>query len=80
MKRFVPPELHADIDRIKPTVWDTMKTQGIDWSRDFIWFDNDISPFEWEKIEQGHENQQAIEVNLRANPNQLHEITSDLLQ
>lgn len=79
MKRHVPTELYADIDRIKPTVWDTMKTQGIDWSRDFIWFDNDISPFEWERIEQGTENQQAIEVNLKQNPSQLIEITSDLL-
>lgn len=79
MKRFVAPELHADIDRIKPTVWDTMKTQGIDWSCDFIWFDNDISPFEWEKIEQGTEGQQAIEVNLKLNPKQLIEITNDVL-
>lgn len=79
MKRHVPPELYADIDRIKPTVWDTMKTQGIDWSRDFIWFDNDISPFEWERIEQGTVNQQAIEVNLKQNSSQLIEITADLL-
>lgn len=79
LKRFLSPELHPDIDRIKPTVWDTLKTQGIDWSNDFIWFDNDISAFEWERIEQGTENQQVIEVNLRENPNQLVEITADLL-
>jgi hypothetical protein len=52
MKQFLPLELHADIDRIKPTVWDTLKTQGIDWTQDFIWFDNDISPFEWERLNQ----------------------------
>lgn len=79
IKRYVPVELHPDIDRIKPTVWDTMKTEGIDWSKDFIWFDNDISAFEWEKIEQGSEDQQAIEVNLKTNPKQLIEITSDIL-
>lgn len=56
-----------------------MKTEGIDWSQDFIWFDNDISPFEWKKIEQGSENQQAIEVNLRTNPEQLIEITEFVL-
>jgi len=78
MKRYVPPELHADIDRIKPTVWDTLKTQGIDWSHDFIWFDNDISAFEWERLEQGSERQHAIEINLRANPKQLGEITRDI--
>ncbi len=79
MKQYLPPELHVDIDRIKPTVWDTMKTEGIDWSQDFIWFDNDISAFEWEKIERGGENQQAIEVNLKINPTQLKEITEDVL-
>jgi hypothetical protein len=79
MKRHLPAELHNDIERIKPTVWDTMKTQGIDWSQDFIWFDNDISPFEWGKIKQGSENQQAIEVNLKLNPKQLIEITQDIL-
>jgi hypothetical protein len=79
MKRHLPPELHADIDRIKPTVWDTQKTEGIDWSEDFIWFDNDISDCEVEKIEQGSENQQAIEVNLKENPKQLIEITRDIL-
>jgi len=79
MKRFVPPELHADIDRIKPTVWDTMKTEGIDWNSDFIWFDNDISPYEWGRIEKGTLHQQAIEVDLKLNPKQLVEITHDIL-
>ena len=79
MKRHLPPELHDDINRIKPTVWDTQKTQGIDWTQNFTWFDNDISAFEWEKIEQGTEGQQAIEVNLKQNPKQLIEITNDVL-
>lgn len=79
MKRYVPVELHSEIDRIKPTTWDMMKTEGIDWSQDFIWFDNDISAFEWERIEQGSENQQAIEVNLKVNPKQLIEIARDIL-
>ncbi len=79
MKRFVPPELYADIDRIKPTAWDVMKTEGIDWFQDFIWFDNDIYPFEWEQIKEGTDGQQVIEVNLKANPNQLVEIARDIL-
>lgn len=78
LKRFVSPELHADIDRIRPTVWDVMKTEGIDWSKDFVWLDNDISPYEWEQLEQGSEHQYAIEINLRANPNQLLEVVEEL--
>jgi hypothetical protein len=78
MKQHLPLELHPDIDRIKPTTWDILKTEGIDWSQDFIWFDNDISPYEWEQIEQGTENQQVIQVNLKLNADQLQEIALDL--
>lgn len=42
MKAVLPEELRADIDRIKPTVWQDLKTNGIDFGSDFIWFDNDV--------------------------------------
>lgn len=80
MKRYLPKELHGDIDRIKPTVWDSLKTQGIDWSEDFIWFDNDIHNGEWEVLKQCTERQSVIEVDLRLNQDHLIEITRDLTQ
>lgn len=79
MKRHVPAELYPDIDRIKPTVWDTLKTEGIDWTGEFIWFDNDISDAEWERFPMADEGQQVYEVNLLENPEQLIEITRELL-
>ncbi|MBY0309790.1 hypothetical protein K2Q16_01450 [Patescibacteria group bacterium] len=79
MKQHVPPELHPDIDRILPTTWDVAKTEGIDWSHDFIWFDNDIRGHEWERFKAATAHQQAIEVNLKQYPNHLIEITRDLL-
>lgn len=79
MKRFLPPELHGDIDRIKPTVWDVMKTEGIDWSQDFIWFDDTITETEWKRFETAGSNQQVIEIDLRNNPNHLMEVTGDIL-
>lgn len=78
LKQYLPTSLHSEIDRIKGTVWDTMKTQGIDWSRDFIWFDNDIRQAEWEIMKQGNPNQQVIEINLKANPDQLVEIAHEI--
>lgn len=78
MKRFVPFELHADIDRIKPTVWDMNKTEGIDWTQDFILFDNDIGHFEAERFKTAGPDQQVVEVDLRSNPKQLIEITRDI--
>lgn len=79
IKRFLSPELHADIDHIKPTVWDVMKTEGIDWSQDFIWFDDTITEMEWKRFELARPNQQVIEMNLRENPQQLIEVTKDIL-
>lgn len=80
MKRYLPKELHGEIDRIKPTVWDTLKTEGIDWTEDFIWFDDTVTESEWSRFEHATPTQQVIEMNLRDNPNQLIEVTTDLLQ
>lgn len=79
MKAVLPESLHGDIDRIKGTVWNTMKTEALDWESDFIWFDNDIFDAEWKDFEKCNENQAVVQVDLRTNPEQLIEITRDLL-
>lgn len=78
IKAVLPEFLHADIDRIKPTVWQDLKTKGIDFNSDFIWFDNDIFNGEWEVLKQCNENQTVIEVDLRTNPQHLIEIVRDI--
>ena len=80
VKRVLPEELHADIDRIKPVVWDMMKTEALDWESDFIWFDNDIFDEERAAFANALPTQQFIEVDLRQNPDQLIEITRDVLE
>lgn len=79
MKNVLPESLHADIDRIKGTVWSDMKTEALDWDSDFIWFDNDIFDAEWKALEKCKENQSVVQVDLRTNPQQLVEITRDIL-
>lgn len=79
MKGVLPESLHADIDRIKGTVWQDMKTNALDWDSDFIWFDNDIFSAEWKVLERCGENQSVVQVDLRANPEQLIEIVQDVL-
>lgn len=79
MKRVLPDALHPDIDRIKGTVWNHLKTEALDWSSDFIWFDDNIFASEWEVLAQGREQQSAIQVDLRNNPEQLLEIVRDVL-
>ena len=76
---MLPSELHADIDRIKPTSWQDLKTNAIDFDSDFIWFDNEIYTGERKKLEECNENQTVIEVDLRNNPEHLIEITRDIL-
>lgn len=79
LKKVTPESLHMIIDSIEPTIWDVSKTEGIDWSQDFIWLDDTITETEWLMFERASPNQQVIEMNLRENPNQLIEITADLL-
>ncbi len=79
MKAVLPVSLFNDIDRIEPTAWSLLKTEGIDWSGDFIWFDDDIYAEEWKRFETAGPDQQVIQMNLRDNPNQLIEITRDIL-
>jgi len=79
MKAVLPELLHPDIERIKGTVWGEMKTEALDWSSDFIWFDNDIFAAEWKDLEKCRENQSVVQVDLRTNPQQLIEITRDVL-
>jgi hypothetical protein len=79
LKRVTDASLHPIIENIKGTIWDTAKTQGIDWSQDFIWFDNEISTYELEKFAEAGENQQVIEVNIRTNANHLQEITNEIM-
>ncbi len=79
MKGVLPEDLHADIDRIKPTVWQDRKTDAIDFDSDFIWFDNDIFASELKVLEKCTGEQSAVEVNLRDNPKQLIEIVRDVL-
>tara|TARA_B100000508_G_C11432062_1_gene263963 strand:+ start:674 stop:1087 length:414 start_codon:yes stop_codon:yes gene_type:complete len=79
LKMVLPEEFHGDVDRIKPTVWQELKTNALDFDSDFIWFDNEIYDSEYKVLEKCNENQMVIEVDLRNNPKQLLEIISDVL-
>lgn len=40
MERLVSPETLELIKKIKPTTWSTYKTEAIDFSQPFIWYDD----------------------------------------
>lgn len=80
MKASVPAELQGDIDRIKPTRWSVMKTEAIDFSMEFIWFDNDVMAAEREVLRKKAilDRQWLIEMDLVANPRRLCDVRADL--
>lgn len=49
MSRFFSEETMKYVRQIKPTEWDINKTEGINFSNPFLWFDDDL--YEGEKRE-----------------------------
>ena len=69
LSKFFPEETMRYIMQINPTEWGESKTDGIDFSSPFLWFDDDL--FEEEKTELVKHNalENWIEVNLLKNEN-----------
>ena len=49
LSQYFPINIIEKLKKIKATEWDTLKTEGIDFTSDFYWFDDYV--FEIEKIE-----------------------------
>ena len=47
LKEFYPIEIIENLKIIKPTNWDTLKTEAINFNKNFVWLDD--NPFEAEK-------------------------------
>lgn len=69
------PETIALLDKIKPTTWGDFKTQGIDFSQPFLWFDDDLFDEEREELEKHNALSSWIEVDLYKDENQLQQLT-----
>lgn len=57
---------------IKPTNWNVAKTEAIDFTKPFLWFDDDLYPEEREVLLHHKALENWIEVDLGKNPNQLN--------
>jgi len=56
---------------IKPTSWDLAKTRAIDFTKDFLWFDDDLFYEEKKDLIKNDVMDNWIEVDLMKDPNQL---------
>ena len=54
--------------KIKPTSWQTAKTRAIDFSKPFLWFDDDLFYEEKETLKKHSALDNWIEVDLAKNP------------
>lgn len=68
------PETAALLPKIKPTEWGEYKTDAIDFSQPFLWFDDDLFPEEEKILRQNNASSSQVRVNLYQDPNQLQNI------
>lgn len=64
-------ETTALMAMIRPTDWTLAKTEAIDFSTPFLWFDDDCFDFEREALQRHGVLDNWIKVDLRKRPNQL---------
>lgn len=71
LSRFFPQKTINYLKQIKPTEWDVNKTEAIDFSTPFLWFDDDLYEAEKRDLIKHNVLDNWIEVNLGKNENQL---------
>lgn len=77
LRQVFDPKTVKLIQDIKPTNWETAKTEGIDFSQPFLWFDDDLFDDEREELVKHGVLDNCVLVDLRKDPNQLQKfITS----
>lgn len=70
----IRPETVPLLDKIKPSVWNEMKTDGINFSEKFIWLDDDLWQDELKVLERHNATDNFILIDLQKNPDQLKDI------
>lgn len=73
MSKYVNPEIVDLIMRIKPTRWKVSKTEAIDFSEDFLWFDDILTLEDERKLEEQNKLNCYVKVDLDSNPDILKE-------
>jgi hypothetical protein len=68
-------DLRPWLKKFKPTVWSLKKTEAIDFTKPFFWYDDDCYSEERKVLRQNNALNSWIEVDLRKYPDQMvHEI------
>ena len=60
---------------VKPSEWGELKTDAIDFSKDFLWFDDDLWPDELQILEDNNATHRFVMVDLSKEPEILKKLT-----
>ena len=78
LSRFFADPTLALLKKIQPAYWDVLKTEAIDFSKPFVWIDDDCFDSEREVLMQHDALESWIEVDLAKDPRQLSSLIGDL--
>ena len=71
LKEFFDQDTIKYIEKIKETYWEVNKTEAIDFSKPFLWFDDDLFEEEREVLTKNNCLNSWVEINLYKDENQL---------
>ena len=74
LSKLLPHDIFQYVLRYEPTSWTENKTEAIDFTSDFVWFDNDVMSEEREELARHGAENNLVEVNLVDNPEYLGKI------
>lgn len=76
--KLCKPETIEYLKQIKPLSWKVAKTEAIDFSQPFLWFDDDLFDDEREELLQYNVLSSWIEIDLNKCPDQLKTLVNSL--
>src|SRR3972149_467890 len=74
VRRYFDPETIELLKKIKPTNWDTLKTEAIDFDKPFLWFDDQLFDSEKDELDCRNLLDSWIEIDLSKNVDQLKDL------
>lgn len=75
VQRAADENLRPYLEKLKPTTWSLMKTEAIDFSQPFLWYDDNCFSGERIVLKENNAFDSWIEVNTRKHPDQMvHEL------
>ena len=77
LSRFLIPKTMQLLDGIHATTWSALKTEAIDFSQSFLWFDDDLFLGEREVLARKGVLENWIEVDLAKDPHALQKFLYD---